>query len=351
MPGQHTRQRAGLRKGTGRGGIPHPGEGGYDYPPGPFGATGFPGSTAAARGRTKRQDAEGRKDRQLNASQIRDRDTGPEFADVSPVEVPRPQPPYGSVRFRPGAAPAGGNRYLRPDGSPRQPRARQMRSTATERRMTPVIGALGLFERKPPRNQVAQRWRAVPGMIRAYQPAPNPGKTGAHLAGPSQYHPGTIVWGAPDGKPIPGMDSNPGPPPEVIVSSRYVSHEGAQEGYAVNRPLAFTKGGNPNNYPPGYLGNRHLRGGRMTGQRYFGALEDQQRIGAAGDSYGIQRKRGPRHRPVRFELPAPWTANYYDVAPEHGRQDPDMIHRSPAERPRSTPAKRAARGPRRTGRG
>lgn len=351
MPAQHNRPRAGLRRGTGRGGIPRPGEGGYDYPRGPFGATGFPGSTPAALGRIDhRQDAEGRRDRQLNASQIRARDTGPEFNDPSPVMVPKPQPSYSDVEFRPGMDPEPGNRFVRSNGTPRQPYARQMRSTALEHRMTPVIGALGLGERKPVRNQVAQRWKAIPGEIRTYQPAPNPGKTGARLMGPSQYHPGTVVYGDADGKPVPGMDANPGPPPSVVVSSRYVSHEGGMEGYAVNRPLVFTKGGSPNNYPPGYLGNRHLRGGRMTGQRYFGALEDQQRIGIPSDSYGIVRRRGPRHRPVRFDLPAPWTANYYDVPAHEARQDPDMVHRSAPGPARTTPGRRAAQGPRRTGR-
>lgn len=349
MPAQHRKQRAGLRKGTGRGGIPHPGEGGYDYPRGPFGATGFPGSTPATRAQTHGQGPGNRRDQQLNASQIRDRDTGPEFADVGPVAVPKPQPSYSRVEFRPGTEPAAGNRYLRRDGSPRLPRARQMRSTAAEHRMTPVIGALGLAERKNVRNEVAQRWRAVPGAIREYQPAPNPGKTGARMVGPSQYHPGTMIYGAPDGKPVPGMDANPGPPPTVVVSSRFVSLEGAQEGYAVERPLVFAKGGRP---PPTPRGSApHLRGGRYSGQRYFGALEDQQRIGIPSDSYGIQRKRGPRHRPVGFQTPAPWTANYYDVPPAQGREDPDMIHRSPAGRPRQTPGRRAARGPRRTGRG
>lgn len=349
MPAQHRKQRAGLRKGTGRGGIPHPGEGGYDYPRGPFGATGYPGSTPATRAQTHGQGPGNRRDQQLNASQIRDRDTGPEFADVGPVMVPKPQPSYGDNPFRPGTEPAAGNRYLRRNGSPRLPKYRQMRSTSPEHRMTPVIGALGLAEHKDVRNSVAQRWRAVPGMIREYQPAPNPGKTGARLVGPSQYHPGTMIYGAPDGKPVPGMDANPGPPPSVTVISRFVSLEGAQEGYAVDRPLLFSKGGRPP--PPPHGSAPHLRGGRYSGQRYFGALEDQQRIGIPSDSYGIQRKRGPRHRPVGFQTPAPWTANYYDVAPEHGREDPDMIHRSPSTRPRRSQAGRAAKGPRRTGRG
>lgn len=355
MPAQHQRPRAGLRKGTGRGGIPHPGEGGYDYPRGPFGATGFPGSTPATRGQTKGQGPGGRKDPQylgrptLTNPDVWARDTGPAaFGRGAEAPVPRPQPPYGDNPFIQGETEVA-SRFLRPNGSPRQPRARQMRSTAPEHRMTPHIGALGLPERKAVRNSVAQRWRAIPGTVREYQPAPNPGKTGARVGGPSQYHPETMIYGAPDGKPVPGMDSNPGPPPSVTVISRYVSLEGAQEGYAVDRPLLFSKGGRP---PPPPRGSApHLRGGRYSGQRYFGALEDQQRIGIPSDSYGIQRKRGPRHRPVRFDVPAPWTANYYDVAPREGREDPDMIHRSPVTRPRRSNVSRAARGPRRTGRG
>jgi hypothetical protein len=355
MPAQHQRPRAGLRRGTGRGGIPHPGEGGYNYPAGPYGATGFPGSTAARRGATKPQGPTGRKDPQflgrptLTNPEVWARDTGPAAVDVAPTRTPRPQPRYSEVEFTPGE-PSGPSRFIRANGTPRQPRARQLRSTSPEHRMTPVVGALELPERKPVRNSYAQRWRAIPGTIREYSPAPNPGKTGARLMGPSQYHPGVTIYGAPDGKPVPGMDSNPGPPPSVVVSSRYVSLEGGQEGYAVNRPLVFTKGGSPNNYPAGYAGNRHLRGGRMTGQRYFGAIEDQQRIGIPSDSYGIQRKRGPRHRPVRFDLPTPHSANYYDVAPQAGTEAPDMIHRNPPPRPRSVPSRRAAQGPRRTGR-
>jgi hypothetical protein len=215
--------------------------------------------------------------------------------------------------------------------------------------MTPHIGDVRMSGRKPPRNDFAQRWRAVPWAIRQYRPAPNPGKTGAHLAGASQYHPGTTVFGDPDGGPIPGMAHNPdGTPPQVTVASRYVSTEGAQEGYAVNRPLLFAKGGTPPATPRG--SDPHVRGARMSGQRYFGALEDQQRIGLPSDSYGIARRRGPRHRPVRFDLPAPWTANYYDVPPGEGAQDPDMIHRSPKGKPRRTNAFRAREGAHRTGR-
>lgn len=336
MPAQTTKRRQGLKAKSPRPGVPLPGLGGYDYPRGPFGATGFPGSTPAS-ARTHAQTEQGRRDRQLTTTGIWARDTGPQALDFNPVRVPRPQPSYSDVEFIPGITdPA--STFIRRNGTPRQPRARQMRSTSLEHRMTPVIG--GSPGSQNVRNRIAQRYKAVPGLVRAYTPSPNPGKTGARLDAPAQYHPGQMVRGHPDGKPVPGMDANPGigpGQPSVVVPSRYVSAEGSQEGYAMNRPLVFAKGGVAP-YPSSFTrftGNIHLRGGRMTGQRYFGDLADQQQVGLPSDSYGIVRARGPRHRPVKFEQPAPWTVNYYDTAPEDpGGQAADMIHVSPS-RPRA----------------
>jgi hypothetical protein len=325
MPAQHYPRRMGLKPSAPRQALPEPGTGGYPYPRGPYGKTGFPGSTPAA-AKTHTQTVDGRRDRQLDTTDVWARDTGPEFLDVTPVEVPKPQPSHGSARFRPGIQPSRGNRFLRPGGDPRQPLARTGEETAVEQRSTPVIGADAPGSQNV-RNQVAQRYKAVPGMWRPYRAAPNPGKTGAQLDGPSAYHPDTYVWGAPDGKPVPGDPGIPGGPPMVTVDSRFVSDEGAQEGYAVNRPLQFSRGGVAG-WPPGYQGNAHLRGGRLSGQRYFGPFDDQQQIGLDSDAYGIARRRGPQHRPVRFEQPGPWTANYYDVSPEQGTQAPDMIVRS-----------------------
>lgn len=330
MPAQHRPARGGLRGRPRRGApLPRPGIGGYDYPRGPYGKTGFPGSTPASLGRIDHdQTAEGRRDRQLSASGAQIRDTGREFQDPYPVMVPKPQPSPANIRLRPGTAPEPGNRFLRRNGSPRLPRARSVaRTTGPEHRMDPHIGDVQLGGRKPVRNQVAQRWKAIPGQWRPYRPAANPGKTGARLTGPSQYHPGTIVYGDPEGGPIPAMPFNPdGTPPEVVVSSRYVSLEGGQEGYAMNREMLFAKGGTPPAIPPG--ADPHIRGARMSGQRYFGNIEDQQRIGIPSDSYGIKRRRGPNHRPVGFQLPEPWTANYYDQPSDQGTSAPDMIHRS-----------------------
>lgn len=354
MPGQHRKQVRGLKPGTGRGGIPHPGEGGYGYPRGPYGKTGFPGSTPASLSRIpKSQTEEGRRDRQLPATAAQVRDTGAEFQRLRPWITPKPQPSYGDNPFRPGGQPDPNNRFIKGAGKgtgvPRQPRVRLMeRSTAPERREIPDIGDLRMVNHKEVRNDIARRIWAVPQAVREYRPAPNPGKTGAHLMGPSQYHPGTMVYGDPDGGPIPAMPYNPDmTPPTVTVQSRFYSLEGAQEGYAMNRPPLFSKGGKPARIPPG--ANPHIRGARMSGQRYFGALIQQQEIGLPSDSYGIARRRGPRHRPVRFQVPAPWTTSYYDVAPEQGEQAPDMTHQSPAgsSRERHNQRRQAARKPRR----
>lgn len=340
MPAQHKRRTTKQKGAAPRAQtLPNPGIGGYDYPRGPYGATGFPGSTPAAK-TTKGQGPDSRLDRQLTATQIRDRDTGPEFNETWPVETPKPQPSYGDVRFRPGTAPRPGNTFRRANGTARQPFARQMRSTSPEHRMTPIIGGAPGSENV--RNQVAQRFKARPELWRAYRPSPNPGKTGARLQGPSRRHPGTTVHGDPDGKPIPGMDEQPGPP-DVIVQSRFVSHEGSQEGYAMNRDLFFAKGGKPAPQPTGAA--PHIRGGRYDGTRYFGELAAQQKIGLPSDSYGIKRARGPNHRPLRFEQPPPHTANYYDLPPDEGETAPDQIHRSPVAARRAPGTPRGSRGP------
>jgi hypothetical protein len=304
VPGQTVKRRTGLKDRSPRVAVPLPGIGGYDYPRGPFGATGFPGSTPAS-SRTHSQAGDGRLDRQLT--------------------VTGNQAEWALLPTR------------RPNGTPRQPRARTMRETSPERRETPVIG--GAPGSANVRNDYAQRYKARPELVRQYRASPNPGKTGARLDGPSRYHPGTMVHGHPDGKPVPGMAPQPGYPPMVTVQSRFVSSEGAQEGYAVNRPLLFAKGGTPAPYPPGFTGNQHIRGGRLTGERYFGALKDQQKIGLETDAYGIARARGPRHRPVGFTPPQPWTANYRDSAPGEEPAS-DMIHVSPRRAPRGRAVRR-----------
>ena len=301
MPAQHvldTRRNRKLKGVPRVAPVPLPGVGGYDYPRGPYGATGFPGSTPAtltATGHTQARPEGARGLRQLSptANQA-------EWAAL-PVRLP--------------------------SGEPQEPPARRKAlTTGPEQRSIPQIG--GAPGSQNVRNTIAQRYKARPELIRAYRPAPNPGKTGARLTGASQYHPGQPIYGDPDGSVIPGMPYNPdGTPPQVMVQSRFTEYEGgSQEGYAMNRPMLFAKGGTPAAIPQGAA--PHIRGGRYDGTRYFGEISEQQRIGSPRDSYGIRRARGPNHRPVSFTQPTPWAANYYDVAPEPDTVA-DMIHTSP----------------------
>lgn len=278
-----------------RGGSPLPGAGGYDYPRGPYGATGFPGSTPAAPP-THAQTPDGQRGaRQTGGARI---DQG----------VPK----LDSTQAQDAWAP-----FASPSGLPYNPDARnQALATGYERRQDPGIN------QRPPggfkqRNSVFYAGRlAMPGTVRDYLSSPNPGKNG----------------GAPARDESAGYDRDAGAvvggqPSTVTVTSRLVLPPDS-DGYAVQRPIPTRH----HAFPEGYRGDRHLRGAILDGTRYFGALRDQAQIGLNSDGYGIARRRGPRHRPVRFERPAPWSANYYDVAPEHGTQAPDMIHRSPGGR-------------------
>src|SRR5215469_5981421 len=104
-----------------------------------------------------------------------------------------------------------------PSFRPRTPKVRLMaRSTAPERRDIPHVGDLRTVNHKQVRNDFAQRIYAVPQAVRDYRPSPNPGKTGASLSGASQYHPGVMVYGDPEGGPIPAMPYNPDGTPPVV---------------------------------------------------------------------------------------------------------------------------------------
>lgn len=338
MPAQHYSRKRGLKVTVPRKPpLPQPGVGGYNYPRGPYGATGFPGSTPASK-RTHTQGPDGRDDTSYlgnpknTISELQD-----QWNELPPRDRRRLTASY--MGGAPGVNDDAAAHRPKWPGDPVpslpevvtgrqvwQPARRKALTTGPEHRSTPVIG--GAPGSQNVRNQIAQRYKADPARWRAYRASPNPGKTGARLDGPARYHPGTTVHGHPDGKPVPGMAPQPGYGPMVVVQSRFVSAEGSQEGYAMDRELRFTKGGTPAPQAPGMA--PHIRGGRYSGQRYVGDLADQQQIGLDSDSYGIARRRGPRHRPVRFETPAPHTANFYDVPPDQGTQAPDMIHRSPA---------------------
>lgn len=262
---------------------PQPGIGGYDYPRGPVGEGGFPGSTAAAPV-THPQSSEGRRERQLTAGQAQD-----EWK-----MLPRRQP----------------------SGMPRQPRARdKAQSDDTYRAYTPIIGANAPGAENV-RNSVAQSYKAVPGQMHTYLSAPNPGKNGGTSSGNTDN--GAVIGG------------NPTP---VTVQSRWVSREGAQEDFAADRRIPY----HIHARPMGYRGAPSNRGADLSGQRYVMAAQEETKYLPNGD-YGIARRRGPNHRPIRFSPPGPWTANYYDEAPVTGTAAPDMVRRSPSRTKTKKPA-------------
>lgn len=186
----------------------------------------------------------------------------------------------------------------RVNGTPRQPFARDPRqATDTRRRSSPVISA------NVPGNENQRNTRyyggrqAAPGTGRSFRSAPNPGR---------------------------------GKVQDVFVSSdRYVygGVNGGYEGYEVQRQMPYRIHARPE----GYEGAPSNRGADLSGQRFTMPAKNNLNSGGQG-AYGIGRQRGPLHRPVRFRQPGPWTANYYDVAPDEGSQAPNMIHESASRR-------------------
>lgn len=311
MPAQHYPRHGGLKKRSPRRpGVPLPGVGGYDYPRGPYGATGFPGSTPAAPP-VHPQDPEGQRGaRQTGGEQIS----------------------HGVPQWTKSQAEQDWARFIGPDGQQYAPPARGRRVRGSpqrdaepgnwdaEVRSSPDINHIPPGNEKQ-RNTVYYGGRqAAPWKVREYLSSPNPGKNGGQPARDMSAGYDNDAGAVVGGQPTP-----------VTVMSRLVLAPDT-DGYAVQAPKPLKV----HAMPDWYRGDRHLRGAILDGTRYTGDVRDQQMRHREGQgSYGIARRRGPNHRPVRFERPGPWTANYYDSAPDQGTQAPDMIHRSPGPARRS----------------
>jgi hypothetical protein len=191
------------------------------------------------------------------------------------------------------------------NGTPQQPYARDMaQADDTEKRSSPIL-ARDIPGDSNQRNTVYYGGRkAAPGMLREYLSSGNPAK----------------------------------PPEPVIVPDRYVfdGPNGGFESYAVDRRIPYRIHARPK----GYRGAPSNRGADLSGQRYTMASKEVI-LGLPDGHYGIHRARGPNHRPVKFTRPAPWSENYYDMAPREGTQSPDMIYQSPSSR--KAPVKHATR--------
>jgi len=143
------------------------------------------------------------------------------------------------------------------------------------------------------RNQVAQRYKATPGQVRSYQSAPRADQAPVNLGGQ-----------ATDGNVHPERVRQ-----DVSVPSRFVM-PGGQTGWSIQREMPYGGRGDG------------ARGAQLNGQRYYGTGQQDQFWNAGQGNYGIGRERGDANkRPVAFNEPAPWTANFYDTTSEVGTSD------------------------------
>lgn len=297
---------------------PVPGIGGYAMGPGPAGQSGYPGSTAATRtmrGRNARL-AKVRSDTNTGwesglgsetitqQASYRAEDHGSRI--VSPRDTPEVTTPKGQLRqnmqgeqgeFYGGPMLRTGPRNNTAGGTPMSPAARagghSQRDTTT-----PWVQAQHPLGGDAPgsqnvRNQVAQRYRAVPGQLHTYRSAARADQAPVNLGGQRT-----------DGNVKPDLASQ-----EVSVPSRFVM-PGGTTGWSVQRRMPYTGRGDG------------ARGAQLSGQRYYGTGQQDQFWNAGQGNYGIARVQGSGNkRPVNFTEPAPWTQNFYDTTSEVGTTD------------------------------
>lgn len=298
---------------------PLPGQGGYNLGPGPYGATGFPGSTSAAprayaqtTGRAKLPPRHGVALEGSEVRQVSGRgDVGRPSA--SPRATPRVELPrsraaaelqrddrefYGGpvLRTRPGANTAGGNTLGR-DGDPGNS-VRDTETPMTQRQPQISVGTPGAGN---VRNEIAQRYKGVPGQVRAYRSSPR-GELTAAGEGPS-------------------MDSGFS---EVMVPSRFVFAGGGVQTWGMLRRMPYSGPGNGS------------RGAHLNGSRYYATGQDDQFVNGGAGQYGYRAsgRGGGMKRPVSYTEPPPWTSGFYDTTsdqPDAG-QGPagPRVHVSPS---------------------
>lgn len=297
---------------------PVPGIGGYAMGPGPAGQSGYPGSTAATRtmrGRNARL-AKIRSDTNTGwesglgsatvtqQSSYRAETHGSKV--VSPRDTPTVTTPKGQLRQNlqstPGEFYGGPMQHTGPGnntagGNPMSPAQRggghSQRDTTTPwvRAQAPIGGQAPGSQNV--RNQIAQRYRNVPGQLHTYRSAAR--------ADQAPVLPGGQ---AVSGNVHPQLASQ-----DVMVPSRFVM-SGAQTGWSIQRRMPYTGRGDG------------ARGAQLTGQRYYGTGQQDQFWNAGQGNYGIARVQGAgAKRPVSFTEPAPWTANFYDTTGEVGTTD------------------------------
>lgn len=310
---------------------PHPGIGGVSTPPGPAGQTGFPGSTKQTRtfqGNNPRSvlvrsdtntgfeqdlgdqlqvrqasyrgDVPGGSTRNPRATAL--------TASRQPVLTELMQQTSGTFYGGPTLKTGPGNQIA--GGVPLSGAAAagghsQRETTTAWTAAQPVIGQ-GTPGANNVRNQVAQRYKAVPGQVHTYSSASRGDLPPVNRGGQ-----------ATDGNVHPEAAVTP-----VSVQSRFVFDAGGNQTWAVEREMPYGGRGDG------------ARGADLNGERFYATGQAQQFWNAGQGDYGIARKLGGDHkRPVSFTTPAPWTANFYDttdgVAQDTTAQAPNMVYVSP----------------------
>lgn len=310
---------------------PHPGIGGYNLGPGPAGQTGYPGSTKQTRTfsgnnpravKVRSDTNTGFEQAPGDALQVRQASyrgdvpraalAGPRGAGLTasrqPLLTQLMQGTPGTLAGGPMLKTGPGNNTA--GGVPLDDAAAagghsQRETTTPWIRAQPVIGQ-GTPGANNVRNQVAQRYKAVPGQSHSYTSASRADIAPVNRGGQ-----------ATDGNVHPEHATTP-----VQVPSRFVSDSGGNTTWSVQREMPYGGRGDG------------ARGADLNGQRFYATGQATQFWNAGQGDYGIARKMGSDHkRPVSFATPAPWTANFYDttqgVAEESTTQSPNMVYVSP----------------------
>lgn len=313
---------------------PLPGVGGYRMPRGQTGAGGYPGSTALTRrfggrnprtvglradtntgwesglsttGQTRQEsyrgDTEGHATRnpRLTPTVVTPQPVLTDLMQSTPATF------YGGPMLRtgPGNHTAGAN----PQRAAQRAGGHGVRDTETPAPLRqPVIG-VGTPGASNVRNQIAQRYKAVPGQMHTYQSASRPDQAPVGRNGQ-----------AGDGSVKPWQTSSP-----VTVLSRFVFPGGGNQTWSVQREMPYGGRGDG------------ARGAELSGQRYYATGQQDQFWSAGQGDYGIARARGGK-RPVSFTMPAPWSGQFYDTtesvgttdAPGTPGQTPNLVYVSPS---------------------
>lgn len=312
---------------------PTAGVGGYTLPAGPANQTGFPGSTAQTRtirGNNPRgvkvlSDTNTGFEQALGSTpqvrQASSRGDIPGAASANPrltsqVTTRQPlltqtlqQDPgqfYGGPMLKTGPKnnTAGGNLGAGAVAAGGGPMASQRDTTTPWIDAQPNISG-GVPGSENVRNQIAQNYKAVPGQLHTYKSRARADQAPVNRGGQ-----------ATDGNVHPERATT-----DVTVPSRFVFDDGGVQSWSIVREMPYAGRGNG------------ARGADLNGQRYYATGQQDQFSNAGLGDYGIARQLGGK-RPVSFDQPGPWTANYYDTTDQVqnnlASQAPNTVYVSPS---------------------